>query len=286
MAPPADRITIAASGSFILEIVDFGYVRDLVRKRSAIVLEHEKNYLVESRLQPLAHREGFPTISELVARLRTSGFGDLHSKVVEAMTTNETSFFRDLQPFEALRKVVVPDLIARRSNRQLRIWCAACSTGQEPYSVAMLLTEHFPQLANWDLRILATDLSTQVLEKAQSGSFNQIEINRGLPSTFLMKYFKRDGLNWQLKESILRMIEFRQMNLIETWPLLLQMDIVFMRNVLIYFDVQTKKAILGKVRRVLQPDGYLYLGGSECTYNLDDRFVRSEVENSSIYRLG
>lgn len=269
-----------------METVDFGYVRDLVRKRSAIVLETEKNYLVESRLQPLARQEGFPSIAELVARLRTGGSGELHSKVVEAMTTNETSFFRDLQPFEAVRKVILPELIAKRATSPLRIWCAACSTGQEPFSVAMLLAEYFPQLANGEVKILATDLSTQVLEKARSGCFNQIEVNRGLPAAFLMKYFDRHGLNWQLKESIRRMIEFRPLNLIETWPVLLPMDIVFMRNVLIYFDVQTKKNILGKVRRVLHPDGYLFLGGAETTTNLDDLYVRTEVEKASIYRLG
>ena len=225
-----------------METADFEFVRDLVRKRSAIVLETEKSYLVESRLTPLARREGFGSISEVVAKLRLSGFSTLHSKVIEAMTTNETSFFRDIQPFEALKKVILADLITKRATtRQIRIWCAACSSGQEPYTVAMLIRENFPQLASWDVKILATDLSTQVLEKAKSGCFNQIEVNRGLPSPYILKYFDRSGMNWQLKDSIREMIEFRPLNLIEAWPVLNPMDIVFIRNVLIYFDVQTKK---------------------------------------------
>ncbi len=268
-----------------METVDFDYVRDLVRKRSAIVLENEKSYLVESRLQPLARREGFASINELVTKLRVTGFDGLHSRVVEAMTTNETLFFRDLQPFEALRKVILPELIEKRmSARQLRIWCAACSTGQEPYSIAMTIKEHFPQLATWDVKILATDLSTQVLEKARSGSFNQIEINRGLPAPFIVKYFDRQGMNWQLKEPVRQMIEFQPLNLIEAWPPMSSMDIVFIRNVLIYFEVQTKKEILKKVRRLLRPDGVLFLGGAESTFNLDDSFARTEIEKTSVYR--
>jgi chemotaxis protein methyltransferase CheR len=269
-----------------MESVDFEYIRDLVRKRSAIVLETDKLYLVESRLQPLARREGFRSVAEIVAKLRTNGSGALHSKVVEAMTTNETSFFRDLQPFEALKKVVLPELIAKRAaTRQLRFWCAASSTGQEPYSVAMLIREHFPQIANWDVKILASDLSTEVLEKARSGCFNQFEINRGLPASFLLKYFDRLGVNWQLKATIREMIEFRPLNLIEAWPILTSMDIVFIRNVLIYFDVQTKRDILSKVKRQLRPDGFLFLGGAESTFNLDDSFIRNEIEKTSVYRM-
>jgi len=269
-----------------MELQNFNFVRELVQTRSAIMLTDEKVYLVESRLQPLARREGFASLDEFVAKLRMAANSSLYGKVVEAMTTNETSFFRDVQPFEALRKMVLPELITQRAaKRQLRIWCAASSTGQEPYSLAMLMREHFPQLATWDVKILATDLSTQVLEKARSGCYNQIEVNRGLPAPFLLKYFDRLGLNWQLKETIRQMIEFRPMNLIEAWPTLPTMDIVLIRNVLIYFDVPTKKGILAKIRRVLSPDGFLFLGGAESTLNLDDSYVRSEVERTSIYRL-
>jgi chemotaxis protein methyltransferase CheR len=269
-----------------LNSVDFDYVRDLVRKRSAIVIETEKSYLVESRLQPLARREGFTSIDEVVAKLRLTSSGPLHNKVVEAMTTNETSFFRDIQPFEALRKVIMSELTAKRAAaRQLRIWCAACSTGQEPYTIAMTIKENFPQLANWDIKILATDLSTQVLDRARTGCFNQIEVNRGLPTPYVLKYFDRQGMSWQLKSPIRDMVEFGILNLIETWPSLPSMDIVFIRNVLIYFDVQTKKDILSKVKRLLKPDGYLFLGGAESTFNLDDSFIRTEVEKTSVYRL-
>ena len=269
-----------------LEVKEFEFIRSFVQKRSAIVLDDEKQYLVESRLQPLARREGFSNVAELVMQMQASPVNGLHQKVVEAMTTNETSFFRDIHPFDALRRVVLPELIAARSaTRQLRIWCAACSTGQEPYSLAMLLRENFPQLQSWNVSILATDLSTQVLEKARDGSFNQIEINRGLPAPYLLKYFQRQGMNWQLKEDLRKMIDFRSMNLIEPWPLMPPADVVLLRNVLIYFDVNTKKDILAKVRRLLRPDGYLFLGGAESTFNLDDAFKRVELERSSVYRL-
>lgn len=268
-----------------MQTLDFDYVRDLVRTRSAIVIGGEKSYLVESRLQPLARKEGFSSIDELVAKLRLNRFDQLNHKVVEALTTNETLFFRDQQPFEALRKVILPELIAKRSSeRKLKIWCAACSTGQEPYSIAITLKEHFPQLATWDVNILATDISNQVLERARSGAFNHTEINRGLPAPYILKYFDRQGMTWQLKEPVRQMIEFRPLNLIEAWPSLPAMDIVFVRNVLIYFDVETKKEILRKVRRLLNKDGFLFLGGTENTFNLDDSFVRTTVEKASVYR--
>jgi chemotaxis protein methyltransferase CheR len=269
-----------------LEKVDYEFVRDLVRQRSAIVLEEEKNYLVESRLQPLVRQEGFYTNDELVAKLRLDRFAVLQGKVVDAMTTNETSFFRDLHPFEALKKTILPELIASRSSaRQIRIWCAACSTGQEPYSIAMLIQDHFPQLTGWQIRILATDLASNVLERAKAGRFNQTEINRGLPSPFIMKYFDRQGMNWQIKDSIRQMIDFQSLNLIGQWPSMAPIDIIFVRNVLIYFDVETKKTILGRMRRLLKPDGYLFLGGAESTINLDESFVRVEVDRASTYRL-
>lgn len=266
-----------------MESTDFGYVRELVRRRSAIVLDEEKRYLIESRLIPLARSEGLASISELVATLKSNASSDLHGKVVEAMTTNETSFFRDQQPFEALRNVLLPQLIGSRPLRELRVWCAACSTGQEPYSVAMILKEYFPNLAGWNVSILATDLSLQVLKKAREGEYNQIEINRGLPSQFQTKYFERRGLNFRVKDEIRSMIDFRPINLIESWPVLPMMDIVFMRNVLIYFDVPTKKAVLARARGQLADDGYLFLGGSETTHNLDDGLVRTEIERTGVY---
>jgi chemotaxis protein methyltransferase CheR len=265
---------------------DFEYVRTLVHQRAAIVLEHDKAYLVEARLLNVARTAGFPSVANLIAQLRASKFNDLHRQVVEAMTINETSFFRDIQPFEALRKSILPDILARRkTEHSLRIWCAACSTGQEAYTIAMLLREHFPQLKSWCIEILATDLSTQALERARRGTYSQLEVNRGLPVAYLLKYFHKRGVNWQINDDIRKMIQFRPLNLIEPWPAVSAMDIIFIRNVLIYFDVDTKKQILAKVRSVLRPDGYVFLGGGETTFNLDDAFERVDIERAGCYRL-
>lgn len=256
-----------------------------MQDRSAIVIDPDKRYLVKARLLPLAQREGFCSIAEMVSALRNIDFGHLHRQVVEAMTMNETSFFRDLHPFEALRTTIIPDLIRQRTvSRELRIWCAACSTGQEPYSVAMLIRDQFPELSQWDVSILATDLSLEVLEKAKSGSFNQIEINRGVPKSYLDRYFCRVGLNWKLNDTIRQKVDFQPLNLIDAWQFP-PMDIIFIRNVLIYFNVSVKKAVLSKVKRSLRSDGYLFLGIAESTYHLDESFNRCEIEQSSVYRL-
>jgi chemotaxis protein methyltransferase CheR len=269
-----------------LQQADFDYVRGLVLRRSAIVLENEKLYLAETRLQALARREGIDSVEALVGRLRAAPHNGLHQKVVEAMTTNETSFFRDVQPFEMLKQVVIPELIKRRATeRQLSVWCAASSTGQEPYSLAMLLRENFPSLAGWKVRITASDLSTEVLEKARQGRYSQLEVNRGLPAQMLVKYFQRQGVEWQIKDDIRNLIDYRQLNLIEPWPALPPPDVILMRNVLIYFDVETKRQLLGKARRLLRPDGYLFLGGAETTLNLDDSFERVEFQRAGCYQL-
>jgi chemotaxis protein methyltransferase CheR len=269
-----------------LSQADFEYVRGLVLRRSAIVLENEKHYLAETRLQAVARREGIDSLDTLVARLRTAPHNGLQQKVVEAMTTNETSFFRDVQPFEMLKQVVVPELMKRRATeRQLSIWCAASSTGQEPYSLAMLLREHFPALATWKVRITASDLSTEVLEKARQGRYSQLEVNRGLPAQMLVKYFQRQGVDWQIKDDLRGLIDYRQVNLIEPWPSMPPLDVILIRNVLIYFDVETKRQILGKARRLLRPDGYLFLGGAETTLNLDDSFERVEFQRAGCYQL-
>ena len=269
-----------------LERKEFEYIRNFLQKRSAIVLDEEKQYLVESRLMPLARREGYAGISELVTKMQTSAVNGLHQKVVEAMTTHETSFYRDARPFDALRHAVLPELIkAQAATRKLRIWCAACSSGQEPYSVAMLIREHFPQLQTWDVSILATDLSIQILDKAREAVFSQLDVNRGLPAPHIVKYFERQGMNWKLKDDICKLVDFRPMNLIEPWPIMAPFDVVMLRNVLIYFDVDTKKSILKNVRRLLRPSSYFFLGGAESTRNLDDNFARVELEQSSVYRL-
>jgi chemotaxis protein methyltransferase CheR len=204
-----------------LSQTDFEYVRGLVLRRSAIGLENEKLYLAETRLQALARREGIDSLETLVRQLRTAPANGLQQKVVEAMTTNETSFFRDVQPFEMLKQVVVPELMKRRATeRQLTIWCAASSTGQEPYSLAMMLRESFPALASWKVRITTSDLSTEVLQKARKGCYSQLEVNRGLPAQMLVKYFQRQGVAWQIKDDIRNLIDYRQLNLIEPWPAL------------------------------------------------------------------
>ena len=265
---------------------DFDYIQRLVRAQAGLVLEAGKEYLAESRLLPAARKEGLNSIDDLVARLRSRPVDGLHRRVVEAMTINETSFFRDFHPFELLRKFVLPDLVLRREAEQtLVIWCAASSSGQEPYSVAMLLREHFPGLLSWRLRIIASDLSEEILARARQGRYSQLEVNRGLPASYLVKYFTKQGSEWQLKDEVRRMVEFQGINLTAPWPPLPIMDIIFMRNVLIYFEVDNKKLILSRVRRLLRDDGTLFLGGAETTLNLDDSFARSELERSGCYHL-
>jgi chemotaxis protein methyltransferase CheR len=265
---------------------DFDYIRTMVREQAAIVLETGKEYLVEARIAPLAIREGLASLHDLVEVLRKDPSNGLRKKVVDAMTTNETFFFRDIEPFEVIKKHIIPELIeSRAATRKLSLWCGASSTGQEPYSVAVMLREHFPQLATWDISYLATDISMDVLEKAKSGRYNQLEVNRGLPVTYLVKYFQKQGVEWEVKESIRRMITFKEMNLIKPWPAMPPQDIVMLRNVLIYFDVDTKKTILRKIREILRPDGYLFLGGAETTLNLDEKFVRVPFERAGCYRL-
>lgn len=254
------------------------YLRDLIYRRSAIVIEDDKQYLVDSRLGPVARDAGFGSIDELVTRIRGDQGTPLLRRVVEAMTTNETLFFRDVHPFEALKAQIVPDMIrAREADRTLRIWCAAASTGQEPYSIAMTLREHFPQLDSWNVQITATDLNAAVLERAREGRYRQLEVNRGLPAPFLVKYFEREKAEWQLNANIRKMVTFRELNLLDSWASLGTQDIVFMRNVLIYFDVETKRRLLGRARQTLRQDGFLILGGAETTTNLEESFVPVRV---------
>lgn len=263
---------------------DFDFVRDVVREESAIVLGDGKQYLLETRLLPLVRRGKFGSLDELIAEMREDPHSPLHDQVVDAMTTNETSFFRDESPFEALRTHIVPELQSRPGRPPVHIWCGACSTGQEPYSVAMVLREHFPTLCS-DVRILATDLSPTVLAKAQQGRFSSLEVRRGLPKHLLNKYFAKDGRAWQIDAALQDMIEFGLMNLVQPWPPLPALDVVFLRNVLIYFNVETKQAILSKIRRVLKPGGYLFLGSAETTLSLDDAFERVKHDASTCYRV-
>lgn len=265
---------------------DFDFICALLKDRSAIVLGPGKEYLVESRLAPVVRDLKLGSISELVSQLRGSSAAALTPRVVEAMVTTETSFFRDHHPFEALRKFVIPDLIERRrAHRSLTVWCAASSTGQEPYSLAILIREHFPELVGWDLELLATDLSRDVLERARAGRYSQLEVNRGMPAALLLKYFEQNGTTWQLKPGTRDLVHFQELNLASPWPMLPRLDLILMRNVMIYFDVATKRSILARVRKVLSPDGFLLLGGAETTLNLDDSFRRVDHLKTGFYQI-
>ncbi|XZE19612.1 CheR family methyltransferase [Pirellulaceae bacterium SH449] len=269
----------------ILNAETFGFISLMVRNKSAIVLDDQKAYLVQSRLSPILRAHGFESFEDLVVELKKPRSSFLVQEVVEAMTTNETSFFRDLHPFNALRSQVLPDLIRRRHNeRSLTIWSNACSSGQEPYTIAMLLREYFPEITGWSLRILASDICSKVLEKAKAAEFNQTEVNRGLPTQFLLKYFKRSGMKWIINEDIRQMVDFRLINLVEPWPDIPVADIAFLRNVLIYFDIATKQRILSKVHKCLRSDGYLFLGGSESTMGFETAYSREKIGDAVCYR--
>jgi chemotaxis protein methyltransferase CheR len=258
----------------------------MLHQHSAIDLGHGKEYLAQSRLQTLARREGMDSVSELIARLRVDPAHPLAGKVVDAMTTNETSFFRDIRPFEALRKVLIPELMRLRAGvRRLRVWSAACSSGQEPYSLAILLREHFPELATWRVDIVASDICTEMLERARHGRYSQLEVNRGVPAALLLRYFRRDGLSWELDGTLRSMVEFRSINLVKPWPPMPAFDLVLLRNVLIYFDPRSKKQVLDQMARVLAPDGYLILGGSESPLFSNDQYDRASPDSSCAYRL-
>jgi chemotaxis protein methyltransferase CheR len=265
---------------------DFEYVRTLIHQRAGIVLEEGKEYLIESRLSPLAEKEGFDSLAEYLGRLQRDAFNASHRKLIHAMTTNETLFFRDLRPFELLRTTILPSLLAARATeRRLTFWSAACSTGQEPYTVAMMLREYFPQLQGWNIRIIASDLSSDVLARAIRGRYTQLEVNRGLPAKFLVKFFTRDGDDWQIREEIRRMIEFREVNLTEAWSFLPKMDVIFMRNVLIYFNQETKRKILSRIAPLLPASGYLFLGSAETTLNIANEFEPFPGVAAACYRL-
>ena len=252
--------------------LDYEYLRKLLKERSGLDLSADKQYLVESRLVPLARKSNLPGIPELVQRMRGGGAEPLTSEVVEAMTTNET-FFRDKIPFDHLREAVLPALIqARAARRSLRIWCAASSTGQEPYSIAMCLKEMSAALSGCRTEIVATDLSQAVLEKAKAGIFSQFEVQRGLPIQLLVKYFTQTGELWQLNADIRAMVQHRQLNLLQDFSHLGSFDIIFCRNVLIYFDQDTKINIFGRIAKMLEPDGVLALGAAESVVGITSAF--------------
>jgi chemotaxis protein methyltransferase CheR len=251
---------------------DYDFLCKLLRERSGLVLAGDKQYLVESRLSPLARKAGLANLAELVAKLK-NGAHRLVVDVVEAMTTNESFFFRDKIPFDHFRDTIMPSLIAARAReRRIRIWCAAASTGQEPYSLAMCLKDMKDKIAGWRIEIVGTDLSTEVLEKAKAGLYSQFEVQRGLPIQMLVKHFAQVGEMWQLAADIRAMVQYRPLNLLGEFSHLGSFDLVFCRNVLIYFDQETKIGVLDRIARMVEADGFLVLGAAETVVGLTDAF--------------
>jgi chemotaxis protein methyltransferase CheR len=262
---------------------DYEYLRKLLKERSGLDLSADKQYLIESRLLPLARKAGLSGIPELVQKLQ-GGSSALITSVVEAMTTNETFFFRDKVPFDHFRDTIMPEILkARASRRSVRIWCAAGSTWQEPYSLAMTLKEMGAALTGWRVEIIATDLSQEVLEKAKAGVYSQFEVQRGLPIQMLMKYFKQTGETWQVHPELRAMIQHRQLNLLQDFSHLGTFDVIFCRNVLIYFDQETKINIFNRLARQIEPDGFLVLGAAETVVGLTDTF-RPLADRRGLYR--
>ena len=263
---------------------EFAFISGLVRRDAAIVLEAGKEYLVEARLLPLARQLGVTTVSEFVNRAQTRPEPETLGRIVDALTTNETSFFRDGEPFNQLVTTVLPDLTSRRAaNRNLKIWSAACSSGQEAYTLAMQMEDNLP--GGWSYEIVGTDISTEVLAKAEAGKYSQLEVNRGLPATALVRHFERVGAHWQVSPKLRRNVSFKKLNLAAAFPPMPQFDVIFIRNVLIYFDVATKRAVLNRVRALMKPDGWLVLGSAETTIGIDEQFDRVVTGRTSAYRL-
>ncbi|MDR3408920.1 MAG: protein-glutamate O-methyltransferase CheR [Methylovirgula sp.] len=265
---------------------DFDVLRQLLNRRSGLALDAEKAYLAESRLQPLVQQLGVAGLGGLVKLLLSGSHEDLEREVVEAMTTNETFFFRDRVPFDNFRKIILPHLLqARQDSRKIRIWCAACSSGQEPYSLAMTLDEEAHRLAGWSVEILATDLSRSVVNTARQGVYTQFEVQRGLPIAQLLRYFRQEGERWRINEHLQSRIRFMEFNLLSDYASLGRFDVIFCRNVLIYFDVPTKKDVLDRMAKILAPDGFFIMGAAETVIGLTDTMVpHPEHRSISILR--
>ena len=253
--------------------LDYDFLRGFLKQRSGLVLSNDKQYLIESRLMPIVRKQGLTGLSDLVQKLKAPGSESLAARVTEAMTTNESFFFRDKTPFDHFKEVMLPALLkARATKRYIRIWCAAASTGQEPYSLAMILKEMGPQLAGWRFEIIGTDLSGDVLERAKAGVYTQFEVQRGLPIQMLLKYFAQNGDQWTISQEIRSMVHYRTLNLLNDFSALGQFDVVYCRNVLIYFDQPTKIDVLNRTAKLTAPDGYLLLGAAETVVGLTDSF--------------
>ncbi len=268
-----------------MNTLEYDYLRKLLKDRSGLVLSSDKQYLLESRLLPIVRRLDLGSLGGLVAKLRAPGAEPLIVQVVEAMTTNESFFYRDKIPFDNFNEAIMPALLAARANqRRIRIWCAAASTGQEPYSLAMCLKEMSQKLTGWRIEIVATDLSLEVLEKATAGVYSQFEVQRGLPVQMLIKHFTQKGDTWQISPEIRAMVQYRPFNLLHDFAALGTFDIVFCRNVLIYFDQQAKVDILHRIARLMPPDGYLVLGAAETVVGLTERF-KPLTDRRGVYAL-
>jgi chemotaxis protein methyltransferase CheR len=257
-----------------MNTADFEFLAAILKQRSGLVLAPEKAYLLESRLMPVARKFGFAGLPDLVASVRKERPEELLRDITEAMTTNESLFFRDMKPFDQFRNLVIPKLVeARHSTRKIRIWSAAASSGQEPYSIAIILTEMQNMLSGWDLEIVATDISVEMLNRARSGLYTQFEVQRGLPISTLVKYFKQVGEKWRLDAGVRSMVKFKEFNLLDDPLSLGKFDVVYCRNVLIYFDQQTKSEVLARISKTMSKDGVLYLGGAETVLGITDKFV-------------
>ncbi len=258
---------------------DFDFIGKLVRDRSGLVLTKDKAYLLESRLMHLARKRGLKGIEELVETIRAFQKESLLREVTEAMTTNESFFFRDIKPFELFRQRILPEFLKSRANKKsLRIWCTAASSGQEPYSLAIILKEEAAKLLGWRTEILGTDISAEMLEKAKTGLYSQFEVQRGLPIHYLMKYFEKRDSIWQINAALRAMVQYKEFNLLDDLMHLGEFDVVFCRNVLIYFDQQTKRRILAQLSQLMPNDGVLFLGGAETVLGVSDKFKPLEKQ--------
>ena len=259
-----------------------GFFADLVHRESGIVLGNEKGYLLDSRLTPMAKEMGCTDLKGLYEKIKLNVTTEIRQRIVQALTTNESLFFRDRVPFQILQKELIPQL-KERPSRPIRIWCAAASTGQEPYSIVMSFLETWPGITPAQLSILATDIDNEVIEKGKSGVYTQIEINRGLPVMMLAKHFKQDGTNWVLSEDVRRFVSWRMVNLIQPFFVPGPFDIIFIRNVLIYFSVETKAQILEKMTKALKPDGVLFLGSTESTVGVTSVIQSHMAQSGGVF---
>jgi chemotaxis protein methyltransferase CheR len=267
-----------------LSQAEFNYVSQMVRREASIVLAPGKEYLVEARLIPVARAVGAAGVTEFLADLQRRPNPEHQRKIIDALTTNETSWFRDREPFTALNEVVLPELVkSRATTRKVRVWSAASSSGQEAFSLAITLQEALPP--GWSYDIMGTDISTAMVRRAETAEYSQVEVNRGLPAAQLVQYFERAGAHWRITPALRRNVSFRLMNLTAPLPVMQPFDVIFLRNVLIYFDVATKRTVLQNVAKLLRPDGWLFLGAAETTIGIDDNYERLAAGRTSAYRV-